>query len=71
MKVNNTIVKGSGAHPASYPMGTGGSSPPRGGGSKATGGMVLATHLPPPSAKAKNDGAILPLPTRLNGMVYN
>jgi hypothetical protein len=48
----------SGAHPASYPMGTGALSP----GVKGPGRE--AGHSPPSSAKAKSSGAIPPLPNR-------
>jgi hypothetical protein len=44
-----------GAHPASYPMGTGASFP----GGKATGRE--ADHSPPSSAEVKKGGAITPL----------
>jgi hypothetical protein len=44
------IQTGSGAHPASYPMGTGGSFP----GGKARLGRD-ADHSPPSSAKVKNE----------------
>jgi hypothetical protein len=44
------IQTGSGAHPASYPMGTGGSFP----GGKARPGRDT-DHLPPSSAKVKNE----------------
>jgi hypothetical protein len=50
-----------GPHPASYPMGTGGSFP-RG---------KAADHSPPSSAEVINNGAIPLLPTRLNGVVRN
>jgi hypothetical protein len=44
------VQTGSGAHPASYPMGTGGSFP----GSKARPGLD-ADHSPPSSAEVKNE----------------
>jgi hypothetical protein len=44
------VQTGSGAHPASYPMGTGGSFP----GGKARPGCD-ADHLPPSSAEVKNE----------------
>jgi hypothetical protein len=44
------VKTGSGAHPASYPMGTGGSFP----GGKARPGRD-ADHSPPSSAKVKNE----------------
>jgi hypothetical protein len=44
------VQTGSGAHPASYPMGTGGSFP----GSKAWPGRD-ADHSPPSSAEVKNE----------------
>jgi hypothetical protein len=44
------VQTGSGAHPASYPMGTGGSFP----GSKALPGRD-ADHSPPSSAELKNE----------------
>jgi hypothetical protein len=47
---SSCIQTGSGAHPASYPMGTGGSFP-RG---KARPGRD-ADHLPPSSAEVKNE----------------
>jgi hypothetical protein len=47
---------GSGAHPATYPMGTGGSFP----GSKAAGREDDHSSLS--SAEVKNGGAIPPLP---------
>jgi hypothetical protein len=44
------VQTGSGAHPASYPMGTGGSFP----GGKARSGRD-ADHSPPSSAEVKNE----------------
>jgi hypothetical protein len=44
------VQTGSGAHPASYPMGTGGSFP----GGKARPGRD-ADHSPPSSAEVKNE----------------
>jgi hypothetical protein len=44
------VQTGSGAHPASYPMGTGGSFP----GGKAWSGRD-ADHSPPSSAEVKNE----------------
>jgi hypothetical protein len=44
------VQTGSGAHPASYPMGTGGSFP----GGEARPGVTLTTH-PPSSAEVKNE----------------
>jgi hypothetical protein len=44
------VQTGSGAHPASYPMGTGGSFP----GRKARPGRE-ADHSPPSSAEVKNE----------------
>jgi hypothetical protein len=41
-----------GAHPTSYPMGTGANVPGR-----------EADHSPPSSSEVKNDGAMPPLPT--------
>jgi hypothetical protein len=49
-----SVQTGSGAHSASYPMGTRGSFP----GGKAAG----AYHSPPSSAEVKNAAAIPPLP---------
>jgi hypothetical protein len=46
----NKSSTGSGAHPASYPMGTGGSFP----GGKARPGRY-ADYSPPSSAKVKNE----------------
>jgi hypothetical protein len=51
-----SVQTGSGAHPASYPMGTGALSP----AVKRPGGEV--GHSPPSSAKVKNGGALPPLP---------
>jgi hypothetical protein len=45
-----SVQTGSGAHPASYPMGTGGSFP----GGNARQGRD-ADHLPPSSAEVKNE----------------
>jgi len=45
--LHHCVQKGSGAHPASYPMGTSGSFP---GGTAARG---RADHSPPSSAKVK------------------
>jgi hypothetical protein len=45
--LNHRVQNGSGAHPASYPMGTRGSFP----GGKAAG--CEADHLPPSSAEVK------------------
>jgi hypothetical protein len=39
--LRHRVQNGSGAHPASYPMGTGGSSP----GGEAAGGVKLTAHL--------------------------
>jgi hypothetical protein len=50
------MQRDSGAHPASYPMGTGGFSP----GVKRPGRE--ADHSLPSIAEVKNDGAIPPLP---------
>jgi hypothetical protein len=47
------LLVGSGTHPASYPLGTGGTFP---------GGKAPETdHSPPSSAKVKNGGAVPPL----------
>jgi hypothetical protein len=45
------VQTGSGAHPASYPMGTGGPFP----GLSAGGVVTLTTHPPPSSAEVKNE----------------
>jgi hypothetical protein len=55
----------SGAHPASYPMGTGSFSP----GLKRT--EREADHSPPSDAEIKNGGIILPLPINLHGVMLN
>jgi hypothetical protein len=52
----HSIQTGSGAHPASYPMGTGGFFP----GLKQPG--CEYHHAPPCSADVMNGGAIPPLP---------
>jgi hypothetical protein len=52
----HSIQTSSGAHPASYPVGTGVLSP----GAKSPGRE--ADHSPPSNAKVKNGGAIPPLP---------
>jgi hypothetical protein len=51
-----SVQTGSRAHPASYPIGTGGSFP----GGKAARGVKLTT--PPSSAEVKNGGVVPPLP---------
>jgi hypothetical protein len=51
----HSVQSGSGAHPASYPLGTGGSFP----GGKTAGAW---SWPPPPSAEVKNGWAIPPLP---------
>jgi hypothetical protein len=61
----HSIQTRSGAHPASYPMGTGGSSleveqPWREG-----------DHSLPSSAKVMNGGPMPPHPTRIHGVVLN
>jgi hypothetical protein len=53
------------AHPASYPMGTEGSSL----GLKGPGRE--ADHSPPSSAEVKKSGALPPLPIYLHGIVIN
>jgi hypothetical protein len=50
------VQTGSGAHPSSQPMGTGGSFP------KVKRQEREADHSPPSSAEVKNGGAIRPLP---------
>jgi hypothetical protein len=52
------VQTGSGAHPASCPMGTGG---PFAGGKARTGRE--ADHSPPSSAEVVNEGTIFPLPS--------
>jgi hypothetical protein len=64
------VQTGSGAHPASYPMGTGGSFP----GSKARPGRD-ANHSPPFSAEVKNEKELYLLsphvpPWRVAGQLY-
>jgi len=59
------IQVGSDAHPASYPMGTGGSYP----GVKRLG--CEADHSPPFSAKVKMRGAVSPLPLSLHGIMLS
>jgi hypothetical protein len=54
--VFHNVQTGSGAHPASYPVGTIGSFFRREG-----------DHSPPYSAEVKNSGAITPLPIHLYG----
>jgi hypothetical protein len=60
-----SVQAGSGARPASYPMGTGGDFPgverPR----------SEADHSPPSNAEIKNDEAIPPIPLCLYGIVLN
>jgi hypothetical protein len=46
------VQTGSGAHPASYPMGTGGPFP---GGKARPNRGVKADHSPPSSAEAENE----------------
>jgi hypothetical protein len=50
----HSVQIGSGAHPASYPLGTRGSFP--------RGGATEADHSPPYCAKVRNGGAIPPFP---------
>jgi hypothetical protein len=59
----SNVQTGSGAHPVSYQMGTGGSSP----GVKWP--VREANHSPPSSAEVKNGVAMSPLP--LHGVVLN
>jgi hypothetical protein len=54
------VQAGSGAHPTSYPMGTGGIFP----GGKAD-------HLPPTSAEVKKMWIYTSNPHRLHGVVFN
>jgi hypothetical protein len=61
----HSVHTGSGTHPASYPIGTGCSSP----GVKRP--VREPDHSPPASAEVKNDGAIPPLPIRLHGIMLN
>jgi hypothetical protein len=61
----HSVRTGSGAQPASYPMGTVGLSP----GVRQQ--RREADHSPPPSAEAKNGGAMSPLPTRCHGTELN
>jgi hypothetical protein len=56
----HSIHTGCGAHPASHPVGIGGSFL-----------MPEGDHSPPSNAKVKNGGAIPPLPIHLNGVVLN
>jgi hypothetical protein len=56
----HSIQIGSGAHRATYPMGTG-----------VTRLWREADHSPPSSAEVKNGGAIPPLPVRLHGVVLH
>jgi hypothetical protein len=51
----------SGAHPSSYPMGTG----------RVMRARCEAHHSPPSSVEVKNGGAIPPLPVSIHGMVLN
>jgi hypothetical protein len=57
------VQTGSGAHPASYPMGTGGPYP----GGKARPGRD-ADHSPPSSAEVKNEELYLLPPKRHHGL---
>jgi hypothetical protein len=61
----HVVQTGSGAHPASYPMGTGGPFP---GGKAAR--DVKADHTPPTNAEAKNTWIIHQFPIRLHGVWY-
>jgi hypothetical protein len=61
----HVVQTGSGAHPASYPVGTGGASP----GVKRPGSE--ADHSPPSSAGVKNGGAIPHSPIRFHGLALN
>jgi hypothetical protein len=54
--ISMVVQTGSGAHPASYPIGTGGSFP----GSKVAGGV--ADHSPPYNAEVNKGGAMTSLP---------
>jgi hypothetical protein len=65
--LHHRVQNGSGAHPASYPMGTRGSFP----GSKAAGLVKLTTHLHL-VPKSKNEGSYTsPPPVRFNGVVLS
>jgi hypothetical protein len=59
------VHTGSGAHPASYPMGSVGCFP----GVKRQGRE--ADFSPPSTVEVMNGGAIPPLPIRLHGVVLN
>jgi hypothetical protein len=61
----HSVQTGSEAYPASYPVGTEGSSP----GVKRPGREI--DHSFPSSAEVINGGAIPPLPVRLHGIVLN
>jgi hypothetical protein len=64
-KIQNIVQTGSGANPASYPMGMGTFSP----GVKRPGRE--ANHSLPSSAEVKNGGAIPPRPICLHGIMLN
>jgi hypothetical protein len=61
-----SVQTGSGAHTASYPMGTGGALS---SGVKRPGHE--ADHSLPSNVEVKNGGAIPPLPPCLHGVVLN
>jgi hypothetical protein len=64
--LHHRVQNGSGAHPASYPMGTGGSFP----GVKRPGRR--ADHSPPSSAEVKNAWSYTSThPIRLHGVVLS
>jgi hypothetical protein len=65
----HSVQTGSGAHPASYPMGTGDSLPQEGGGVQRQG--YEAHHTPPSSAEVKKVELYLHSPICLHGIVFN
>jgi hypothetical protein len=65
--LHHRVKNGSGAHPASYPMGTRGSFP----GGKAAGGVKLTTHLQI-APRSKNECSYTSTPPiRLHGVVLS
>jgi hypothetical protein len=65
VSVSHSVQNGTGAHPVSYTIGSGGSVP----GLKRPGRE--ANHSHPSTAEVQNGMAVPPLPIRLHGVVLN
>jgi hypothetical protein len=67
LSLHHRVQNGSGAHPASYPMGTRGSFP----GGKRGRGVKLTTHLHLVSRSKIEWSCTFTLPIRLHGVVLS